>query len=99
MRPVGFVAFDDDTVLHLGVVPDQTRRGYGSALLEFASLEIFAGGAREASLWVLADNEAARAFYRAHGWTETGERRVGVSAASRGDPDDPQEPAAPRRSR
>ena len=36
------------TIRHLGVVRHQTRRGYGSALVEFASLEIFAGGAREA---------------------------------------------------
>ncbi|HEU4908296.1 MAG TPA: GNAT family N-acetyltransferase [Propionibacteriaceae bacterium] len=73
--PVGYVAFDVDTVHHLGVVPEQTRRGYGSALLEFACMEIYAGGARLAYCWVLADNHAARAFYRALGWTETGERR------------------------
>jgi ribosomal protein S18 acetylase RimI-like enzyme len=73
--PVGYVAFDVDTVHHLGVVPQQTRRGYGSALLEFACMEIYAGGARLAYCWVLADNHAARAFYRALGWTETGERR------------------------
>ena len=74
-RPVGYVAFDADTVHHLGVVPDQTRRGYGSALLEFACMEIYGGGSREALCWVLTDNHAARAFYRALGWTETGERR------------------------
>jgi ribosomal protein S18 acetylase RimI-like enzyme len=73
--PVGYVAFDGHTVLHLGVVPDQTRRGYGSALLEFACMEIYAGGPREAYCWVLTDNHAARAFYRALGWSETGERR------------------------
>jgi ribosomal protein S18 acetylase RimI-like enzyme len=73
--PVGYVAFDADTVHHLGVVPEQTRRGYGSALLEFACMEIYAGGAREAYCWVLTDNHVARAFYRALGWTETGERR------------------------
>jgi ribosomal protein S18 acetylase RimI-like enzyme len=73
--PVGYVAFDDDTVHHLGVVPDHTRRGYGSALLEFACMEIFAGGTREAFCWVLAENNAARAFYRTLGWIETGARR------------------------
>jgi ribosomal protein S18 acetylase RimI-like enzyme len=73
--PVGYVCFDLDTVHHLGVVPSQTRRGYGTALLEFASMEIYSGGAREAFCWVLTDNHAARAFYRALGWTETGERR------------------------
>ena len=74
-NPVGYVAFDGDTVHHLGVAPDHTRRGYGSALLEFACMEIFAGGAREAFCWVLAENHAARAFYRTLGWIETGARR------------------------
>ena len=73
--PVGYVAFDATTIRHLGVVRHQTRRGYGSALFEFASLEIFSGGAREAELWVLVDNEPARAFYRSHHWNETDERR------------------------
>jgi ribosomal protein S18 acetylase RimI-like enzyme len=74
-NPVGYVAFDGTAVRHLGVVPDQVRRGYGSALLEFACMEIDSGGAREAFLWVLVDNHVARAFYRARGWTDTGERR------------------------
>jgi ribosomal protein S18 acetylase RimI-like enzyme len=98
--PVGFVAFNDDTVLHLGVVPHHARRGYGSALLEFASLEIFAGGKAQASLWVLAGNEAARAFYRSHRWIDTADRRTSEY------PPHPEEirmirrnPAAPRRSR
>jgi hypothetical protein len=38
-------------------------------------MEIDSGGAREAFLWVLVDNHVARAFYRARGWTDTGERR------------------------
>jgi ribosomal protein S18 acetylase RimI-like enzyme len=73
--PVGYVAFNGDTVHHLGVVPDYQRRGYGTALLEFACIEIYAGGAREAFCWVLVENHAARAFYRGRGWLETGERR------------------------
>lgn len=72
--PVGYVAFDAETVHHLGVAPDHTRRGYGSTLLEFACMEIYAGGAREAFCWVLTNNHTARAFYRALGWNETGER-------------------------
>ena len=98
--PVGYVAFDDDTVLHLGVVPHQTRRGYGSALIEFACLEIFSSGVGGASLWVLAENEVARAFYRSHGWTDTDDRRKAEF------PPYPEEirmtrrnPSAPRRSR
>ncbi len=74
-EPVGFVGFDDTTVRHLGVDPEHTRRGYGSALLEQATAEIFDGGAPRAALWVLEGNEPARAFYRAAGWTETSDRR------------------------
>jgi ribosomal protein S18 acetylase RimI-like enzyme len=98
--PVGYVAFTADTVLHLGVVPQQRRRGYGSALLEFASLEIFDSGVREAQLWVLVENIVGRAFYRSHGWRETDDRRDCTF------PPQPPElrmvrrnPAAPRRSR
>jgi ribosomal protein S18 acetylase RimI-like enzyme len=73
--PVGYVAFDSNTVHHLGVVPDHTRRRYGTTLLEFACMEIYGGGARDAFCWVLTDNHTARAFFRAQGWNETGERR------------------------
>ncbi|HEY5821192.1 MAG TPA: GNAT family N-acetyltransferase [Propionibacteriaceae bacterium] len=98
--PVGFVAFDSATVLHLGVLPHHGRRGYGSALLEFASREVFDGGAGHASLWVLTDNDAARHFYRSHGWQDTDDRRECPY------PPKPEErrltkknPSAPRRSR
>jgi RimJ/RimL family protein N-acetyltransferase len=99
-EPVGFVAFDDTTVRHLGVVPDHVRRGYGTALLEFATTAIFDDGAPRAELWVLEGNEAARGFYRSLGWTETADRRpcefppapVELRAERRN-------PAAPRRGR
>jgi ribosomal protein S18 acetylase RimI-like enzyme len=74
-KPVGYVAFNADTILHLGVDPKNQRRGYGSALLEFASLEIFDAGMSEADAWVLVDNHGARAFYRWHAWQDTAERR------------------------
>ena len=99
-EPVGYVAFGEGWVQHLGVLATYTRRGFGSALLEFASLELFSTADREASLWVLTDNEAARAFYRAHRWTETEDRRRSEY------PPHPEavrmvrkNPAAPRRSR
>ena len=72
---VGFVAFTADTVRHLSVVPQQTRRGYGSALLEYASREMFDNGAREAFLWVLTENRSGRDFYAFHGWVDTDEVR------------------------
>jgi ribosomal protein S18 acetylase RimI-like enzyme len=99
-EPVGFVAFGRDTVLHLGVVPEQTRRGFGSALLEYATAEMFALGVPSVRLWVLIDNGTARAFYRAAGWTDGDQRRDCEF------PPQPEElqmirvnPGAPRRSR
>ena len=72
---LGYVAFSGAELLQLGVVPHRTRLGYGSALLEFAVREIHDSGEPEAGLWVLEGNAGARAFYRSHGWTETGQRR------------------------
>ena len=72
---LGLVAFSGEEVLHLAVLPHRTRLGYGSALLEFAVRQINDGGDPEAGLWVLEGNAGAQAFYRRHGWTETGQRR------------------------
>jgi ribosomal protein S18 acetylase RimI-like enzyme len=98
--PVGFVAFNSDTILHLGVVPHQTRRGYGSALLEYATTEMFGRGVHAVQLWVLSENQSGRSFYRSLNWTETDTRRECEF------PPNPEElrmvrsnPRAPRRSR
>lgn len=73
---LGSVAFSaSGELLHLGVVPHRTRRGYGSALLEFAVREMYDGGELEAGAWVLEGDAGARAFFRSHGWSETDERR------------------------
>ena len=42
---------------------------------EFAVRQIHDAGEHEAGLWVLEGNAGARAFYRRHGWTETGQKR------------------------
>lgn len=98
--PVGFVAFGAESLLQLGVLPHHTRRGYGTALLEYASNEMFDAGAREISLWVLTGNASGRAFFASHRWVETEDRRKSVH------PPRPElrrlvrrNPAAPRRSR
>ncbi|WP_152362702.1 GNAT family N-acetyltransferase [Microlunatus speluncae] len=74
-QPAAFIAYDHETVRHLGVLPRHTRRGYGTALLTFAEEDIFSSGSRQVQLWVLNENRAARAFYRTHGWVETEDRR------------------------
>ena len=99
-EPVGYVAFGDGVIHHLGVLADQHRRGYGSVLLEFASMEVFAEGAAEASLWVLSGNEARSGLLpRARLDRDRGAADRGVPALSRGAEDGPTQPSAPRRSR
>ena len=75
-NPIGLVAYESaGTLRHLAIVPQQARRGYGSLLLEYAIQEIFDSGAESAQLWVLVENEGARAFYRSRGFHTTDERR------------------------
>lgn len=73
--PAAFIAYDHETVRHLGVLPRHTRKGFGTALLSTAEEDVFSSGGTQVQLWVLTENRAARAFYRAHGWTETEDRR------------------------
>lgn len=54
------------------VVPDAWRGGIGTALLDAALEELRARGYQEATLWVLAENERARAFYAACGFEPDG---------------------------
>ncbi len=76
--PVGFVAFGAEDLLQLGVLPHHTRRGYSTALLEYASSEMFEAGAHGISAWVLMGDSAGRAFFASHHWSETPERRPSV---------------------
>lgn len=74
-KPVGLVAWDNRGRLrHLAVSPQYAHQGHGSLLLQFATEELMATGARELYLWVLEDNLAARGFYRIRGWRDTDER-------------------------
>jgi ribosomal protein S18 acetylase RimI-like enzyme len=60
--------------LHVG--PDSLRTGLGRLLLDDALVRLSTGGFRSVFLWVLRDNENARAFYVARGWGLTGEERI-----------------------
>ncbi|MGD7787010.1 N-acetyltransferase family protein [Propionibacteriaceae bacterium Y1700] len=72
-QPVGYVAYGEGQVLHLGVIPQFTRRGFGRQLLDYATADIFRASPA-AHLHVLVDNHVARAFYDDLGWQDTGER-------------------------
>jgi len=76
---VGFVSFtpesgayeqdvDRGIVRNIYVDPDRRGEGVGSTLLEAAEATLAEAGAETVALDVLADNEAARRFYRRHGY-------------------------------
>ena len=56
-------------VENLYVAPDARREGIGSALLRAAEERLVADGATVVQLEAMADNESARQFYAAHGYT------------------------------
>lgn len=90
---VGFVTYGVETdayeqdvtrgiVYNLYVTPDHRGEGIGSALLAAAEAELDADGADAIGLQAMADNEAARSFYRDHGYTP---HRVELEKAIRTD--------------
>ena len=60
-------------VYALYVLPEHWRSGAGSALMHAALDELAGNGFDHVTLWVLVGNERAIAFYRRHGFHETGE--------------------------
>ena len=100
LRPVPAMLLSLRTRSFISRVDPAPKTGLRVGAMEFASLEIFDAGISEAQAWVLVDNQAARAFYRSHGWRDTAARRDCKC------PPRPQElkmmrqnPSAPRRSR
>jgi ribosomal protein S18 acetylase RimI-like enzyme len=85
-RTVGFVWVgpttdpDDDPsttgqVRSLHVTPEAIGGGRGRRLLAAARGTLAASGCRDATLWVVAEDERANAFYRRDGWEADGARR------------------------
>ena len=72
---LGRVAADEAEILTLAVDPGQRRRGIGTALLGAAMARATKLGAAFMFLEVAVTNDAARALYAAHGFTEAGLRR------------------------
>jgi ribosomal protein S18 acetylase RimI-like enzyme len=77
-RVIGFVgfgpgrSFDAEDVAEIYAIyldPEYQRRGIGRRLLEGALHVLAEDGFREATLWVLESNTAARRFYESLGWT------------------------------
>lgn len=57
------------------VDPRTQRRGVGRALLAEIATRLSVRGYRQATLWVVADNASARAFYERLGWRPDGTSR------------------------
>lgn len=56
--------------------PPRFREGVGSRLWRALCSAMQEAGARHAALWVLTDNERARAFYDATGWHHDGKEQT-----------------------
>ncbi len=72
---IAFAAYDAWSLRHLAVHPDHWGHGLAKAGVERALSAIKAGGATEARLWCLEDNDRAQELYRRLGWGTTGTTR------------------------
>ena len=70
-EPVGIVSVQDNLIENLYVLPNEQRKGYGSMLLQHA-LDCCSG---VLSLWILSNNNRAYAFYKKHGFRESGNKK------------------------
>lgn len=68
--PVGIVSICGSLIENLYILPAEQKKGYGTALLEFAVSQC-EGPPR---LWVLSSNEGARRLYHRMGFVETGKQ-------------------------
>ena len=64
----GFASLREAEVAAIYVDPPAQGAGVGTALLAAAEQALRAAGCADAFLWVLSENELARAFYEARGW-------------------------------
>ena len=71
--PIGIVSVTDNLIEDLYVLPEKQHNGYGTELLLFA-----AGKCKGTpTLWILENNDKARAFYLKNGFAETGRVKPG----------------------
>ena len=75
-RAAGYVAYAPELLASLFVLPDAQGTGVGSALHDAALAAQPALGAGVCRLWVLEENNQARAFYEHRSWQLDGRRRT-----------------------
>ena len=63
-------------IIAINLDPAYWRRGLGRALLCEAMARLARAGFREATLWVVRENDRARRFYEATGWAVDGAEKV-----------------------
>ena len=69
-EPVGIVSVTKSMIEDLYVLPDRQNKGYGTALLEYATSQC----TETPTLWILENNSEAKRFYNKRGFKETGRR-------------------------
>lgn len=70
-KPVGIVSVWDSLIENLYVLPAEQRKGYGTKLLQYAIQRCKS----VPTLWILSNNKRANAFYKKHGFIESGKRK------------------------
>lgn len=70
-KPVGIVSVWNDLIENLYVLPGEQRKGYGTQLLQYVLKQCNS----VPTLWILSNNKRANAFYKKHGFVESGRRK------------------------
>lgn len=63
-------------IMSIYVLPEEFRKGYGTALFSYISNQLQKNGYSKIYLWVLEDNQRARRFYESMGFQANGDRIV-----------------------
>ena len=61
---------------HLAVVPTCRRQGIGRALVEACLFALASAGIPKCNIFLLADNELGKAFWKHNGWNERDDLKV-----------------------
>lgn len=70
-KPVGIVSVHRSLIENLYILPAEQRKGYGGMLLQYALKQCD----DIPKLWILSNNSRANAFYKKHGFVESGKRK------------------------
>lgn len=65
-KPIGFIAYKQDWISHLYILPDHHKNGIGTELLSYATKAY-----PYLQLWTFQRNAQARSFYEKHGFITT----------------------------